>query len=39
MSGPLSQLVNETIVNEGFFPHAEKIACITPAFKKEDGLD
>ena len=24
---------------EGFFPHAEKIACITPAFKKEDRLD
>ena len=23
---------------EGFFPHAEKIACITPAFKKEDRL-
>ena len=26
-------------MNEGFFPHAEKIACITPAFKKEDKLD
>ena len=26
-------------MNEGFFPHAEKIACITPAFKKEDRLD
>ena len=39
MSEPLSQLVNETIVNEEFFPHAEKIACVTPAFKKEDRLD
>ena len=39
MSEPLSELVNETIVNEGFFLHAEKIACITPAFKKEDGLN
>ena len=39
ISEPLSQLVNETIVNEGFFPDAEKIACITPAFKKEDRLD
>ena len=26
-------------MNEGFFPHAEEIACITPAFKKEDRLD
>ena len=26
-------------MNEGFFPHAEKIACITPAFKNEDRLD
>ena len=26
-------------MNEGFFPHAEKIACIAPAFKKEDRLD
>ena len=26
-------------MNEGFFPHAEKIACITPAFKKEDRPD
>ena len=26
-------------MNEGFFPDAEKIACITPAFKKEDRLD
>ena len=39
ISEPLSQLVNETIVNEGFFPHTEKIVCITPAFKKEDRLD
>ena len=39
ISEPLSQLVNKTIVNEGFFPDAEKIACITPAFKKEDRLN
>ena len=39
MSEPLSQLVNECTVNEGFFPNAERIACITPAFKKEDRLD
>ena len=39
ISEPLSQLVNRTIVNEGFFPDAEKIACITQAFKKEDRLD
>ena len=26
-------------MNEGFFPDAEEVACITPAFKKEDGLD
>ena len=39
ISEPLSQLVNRTIVNEGFFLDAEKIACITPAFKKEDRLD
>ena len=26
-------------MNEGFFPDAEKIACITPAFKKEDRFD
>ena len=26
-------------MNEGFFPDAEKIACITPVFKKEDRLD
>ena len=25
-------------MNEGFFSDAEKIACITPAFKKEDRL-
>ena len=36
---PLSQLVNETIVNEGFFLDAEKITCVTPAFKKEERLD
>ena len=34
MSEPLSQLVNETIVNEGFFPHAAKIACITSSFQE-----
>ena len=39
ISEPLSQLVNEIIVNECFSPGAEKIACITPAFKKEDRLD
>ena len=26
-------------MNEGFFPDDEKIACITPAFKKENRLD
>ena len=36
ISDSLSQLVNETIVSEGFFSDAEKTACITPAFKKED---
>ena len=39
LSEPLSQPVNECIVNEGLFTDAEKIACITPAFKKEDRLD
>ena len=39
ISEPLSKLVNKTIVNEGFFSDAGKIACITPAFKKEDRLD
>ena len=26
-------------MNEGFYPDEEKIACITPPFKKEDRLD
>ena len=30
----ITQPVNETIVNEGFFPDAEKIACTNPVFKK-----
>ena len=39
LSEPLSQPVNESIVNEVLFPDAKKIAFITPAFKKEDRLD
>ena len=39
ISKPLSQLVNETIIKQTNFPEAEKIACVTPVFKKEDRLD
>ena len=33
---PLSNLINETMVKCLHFPNTEKIACITPAFKKDD---
>ena len=39
ISEPLSHLINETIINRSLFPQGEKIACITPVFKKEDRLD
>ena len=39
ISEPLSHLINETIINQSLFPQGEKIACITPVFKKEDRLD
>ena len=36
ISKPLSNLINETMIKCSHFPNTEKIACITPAFKKDD---
>lgn len=39
ISEPLSELINETLIQKCHFPSAEKIACVTPAFKKDNRLD
>ena len=39
ISEPLSHLINETIINQSLFPGGEKIARVTPVFKKEDKLE
>ena len=39
ISGPLSELINETPIRKCHFPNAEKIACGTPVFKNDDILD
>ena len=39
ISEPLSHLINDTIINQSLFPGGDKIACVTPVFKKEDRLD
>ena len=36
ISDPLSELINETLIKKSYFPTVEKVACVTPAFKKED---
>ena len=36
ISKPLSNLINETMIKCSHFPNTEKIACITPTFKKDD---
>ena len=36
ISDLLSELINETVINKSYFPAVEKVACVTPAFKKED---
>ena len=33
---PLSNLINKTMIKCLHFPNTEKIACITPSFKKDD---
>ena len=38
MSDPLSELINDTLIKKSYFPTVEKVACVTPAFKKEDRL-
>ena len=38
ISGPLSDLINLTLISEYIFPSEEKVACVTPAFKKTDRL-
>ena len=39
ISGPLSDLFDSTLRGESIFPSAEKVACVTPAFKKTDRLN
>ena len=34
----LSDLINSTLIGESIFPSVEKVACVTPAFKKTDRL-
>ena len=36
---PLSDLINSTLIGESIFPSVEKVACVTPAFKKTDRLN
>ena len=38
ISDPLSERINETYIKKSYFPTAEKVACVAPAFKKEDRL-
>ena len=38
VAGPLSDLIDETINNNSFFPSSEKFASVTPLFKKADRL-
>ena len=39
ISGPLSDLINSTLIGESIFPSVEKVACVTPKFKKTDRLN
>ena len=39
ISGPLSDLLNSTLIGESIFPSVEKVACVTPAFKKTERLN
>ena len=39
ISGPLSELINETLLHKCHFPNAEKTACVAPIFKNDDRLD
>ena len=39
ISGPLSELINETLIHKCHFPNAEKIACVAPVFKNDNRLD
>ena len=39
ISGPLSELIIETLIRKCHFPNAEKIACVAPVFKNDDRLD
>ena len=38
ISGPLSDLINSTLIGEFIFPSVEKVVHVTPAFKKTDRL-
>ena len=38
ISEPLSHLINETIINQSIFPGGDKVACVTPVFKKGTDL-
>ena len=38
ISDPLFELINETLIKKFYFPTVEKVACVTPTFKKEDRL-
>ena len=33
ISGPVSELINETLIRQCHFPNAEKIACVAPVLK------
>ena len=36
---PLTQLINVTTIDSPLFPTCEKVASVTPAFKKYDRLN
>ena len=36
---PLTQLINVTTIDSHLFPTCEKVASVTPAFKKDDRLN
>ena len=36
---PLTKLINASVIQTSIFPSCEKVASVTPVFKKDDRLD
>ena len=39
LAEPLTKLVNASAIQSTIFPSREKVASVTPVFKKDDRLD